>query len=533
MPSLTIPSVRLPVVWLSIGAGVLVSAVLLVGVSGCNNKSVAKSDASPTSDVLAVATVSPKIETIQRSIDQPGTLMSYEETPIYTKLAGYLLKVNVDIQDFVKKGQSLGVLWVPEVQQDVVVKETRVAQGKADLKLAEEMLEVARFNVEARETKVEEAKRGQERAKSECDRWQNEYLQDMTLVKQGILTRQSEDEALNQFLAAQARLEEAKAKVASAEASLVESKAKQGKAKEDVGVAQAKLVVLNSQYQEQKAWFNYSNITAPYDGIVTQRFVHTGHFVQPANSGTTSKSAEPLFMFMRTDRLRVVVQVPEADAPLVKDGADAIIRIDALNNREITEWFKLTDEAFKKLQAAKIPDAVLKKLNALKDKPFWKEDFEKELATVLSPDELKHDRDQIVNDSRIRCKVTRNSGSLNMESRTLRVEIFLDNPKQELKPGFYVNVSIIADLPNVMTLPVDAILIDGTQYYCFVVENGKAKRINVKIGMQNDRYVQLISKQEASSKDSPDKDWVNFTGNEKVIVSNLASIQDGQAITTK
>jgi multidrug efflux pump subunit AcrA (membrane-fusion protein) len=346
-----------------------------------------------------------------------------------------------------------------------------VTQGIADVTLAREMLEVARTNIETWVAKVDVAKKGLEKAEKESNRWMNEWLQDVAAVKQGINTQQTADEALNQYTGAKARVEEASAKVASSEASLNESKAKLLKAKEDVGVADAKLVVLEAQYREQKAWFDYAKITAPYDGIVTRRRVHTGHFVQPSNSGTTSRSAEPLFTFIRTDRMRIVILVPESDADLVKDGADAIVRIQSLRDREIP------------------------------------------------------------------CRITRNSGALDVESRTLRVEIFLDNPlenpKEELLAGMYVSVNIIADLPNAMTLPLEAIVTEGTKNYCFVVEDGKARKMPVKVGVDNERVVQLLSKQLPSTKESEEGEWVKFNGTEQIVLSNLSSIKDGQPVAVK
>jgi multidrug efflux pump subunit AcrA (membrane-fusion protein) len=467
MPSRVSRSIRSREFWVAFSGCAIISAILLTLVSGCSHKVIAKGDGSPASDALVVAATTPRVQTIRRSIVQPGFISSYEETPIFTKIAGYLKEVGVDIGDKIKKDQLLGLLWVPEVEKDVAVKEARIKQGKADVTLAREMLEVARANIETWDAKVDVAKKGQERAFSECDRWKNEYLQDRNAVKQGFQTKQTEDEALNQYTGAQARVEEAKAKVTSAEASLNESKAKLLKAKEDVSVAEEKLVVLEAQYREQKAWFDYARITAPYDGIVTRRHVHTGHFVQPSNSGTTSKSAEPLFMFMRTDRMRVVILVPENDADLVKDGADAIVRIQSLKDREIL------------------------------------------------------------------CKVTQNAGSLNTESRTLRVEIFLDNPNAELLAGMYVSVSITADLSNAMTVPIEAIITEGTKNYCFVIEEGKARKISVKVGVDNERYIQLFSKQSPSTKEGEAGEWVKFTGTEQIILSNLSSIKDGQPVAVK
>jgi hypothetical protein len=65
------------------------------------------------------------------------------------------------------------------------------------------------------------------------------------------------------------------------------------------------------------------------------------------------------------------------------------------------------------------------------------------------------------------------------------------------------------------------------------VEDGKAKRVNVKVGVENDRWVQLISKQTLPDREGAEGEWVKFTGTERVVVSNLGSIQDGMPVTVK
>jgi RND family efflux transporter MFP subunit len=95
------------------------------------------------------------------------------------------------------------------------------------------------------------------------------------------------------------------------------------------------LGVCQSDYDEHKAWLSYATIRAPYDGKVVLRNVHTGHFVQPANTGSANKMAEPLFVVMREDIMRCTFQVPEYDAVLAKRGSKAIVRCDnAIKNRD-------------------------------------------------------------------------------------------------------------------------------------------------------------------------------------------------------
>jgi HlyD family secretion protein len=69
--------------------------------------------------------------------------------------------------------------------------------------------------------------------------------------------------------------------------------------------------------------------------------VDTGHFVQPAGAG----KSEALFTVVHLDRVRVPVDVPEADAALVIKGAKAIVRIPALKSIEFTGEVKRTSEA--------------------------------------------------------------------------------------------------------------------------------------------------------------------------------------------
>ena len=64
---------------------------------------------------------------------------------------------------------------------------------------------------------------------------------------------------------------------------------------------------------------NYLTITAPFDGIVTERDVHPGALVgPPASSGTL-----PVARIEEDTRLRLTVPVPESDAGNIEQGATA------------------------------------------------------------------------------------------------------------------------------------------------------------------------------------------------------------------
>jgi multidrug resistance efflux pump len=57
-------------------------------------------------------------------------------------------------------------------------------------------------------------------------------------------------------------------------------------------------------------------IVAPFDGVVTRRLVNRGVLAQAA----TATAGAPLLTVQRTDLMRVLVDVPEADAAKVGPG---------------------------------------------------------------------------------------------------------------------------------------------------------------------------------------------------------------------
>jgi membrane fusion protein (multidrug efflux system) len=75
---------------------------------------------------------------------------------------------------------------------------------------------------------------------------------------------------------------------------------------------------------------DYLRVTAPFDGVVTERNVHPGALVGP-NSGAGPTT--PIVRVVKTDRLRLVVPVPEAYVAEVKTGAAVSFSVPAYPGR--------------------------------------------------------------------------------------------------------------------------------------------------------------------------------------------------------
>jgi RND family efflux transporter MFP subunit len=78
-----------------------------------------------------------------------------------------------------------------------------------------------------------------------------------------------------------------------------------------------------------KALAGYTDIVAPFDGIVTKRNVDVGAMIHAGTSG----SAVPLVRIAEIRRLRMVVIVPESAVPMVRAGKPVEIQVPALRKK--------------------------------------------------------------------------------------------------------------------------------------------------------------------------------------------------------
>lgn len=231
----------------------------------------------------AVRVVRPERKTVRHPIEQPGfNVQAFQETPLYARVTGYVLKWNVDIGDRVRKDDVLAELYAPEMDVELARKESAVRHAAAQVGQARATVSTSQAQLE--------------RAKSQYER--------LARVGQGgVLDRDSIDEARLGFEAARAALEKAKA---------------------DVAAAEAQVEVAKGNRDYAKTMLQYTRVRAPYDGVVTQRNANAGDFVQPSATGA---KGQPLFVVSQVDPVRVFVNVPGADAGHVKDGDPVSLRL--------------------------------------------------------------------------------------------------------------------------------------------------------------------------------------------------------------
>jgi HlyD family secretion protein len=123
--------------------------------------------------------------------------------------------------------------------------------------------------------------------------------------------------------------------------------------------------------------------------------------------------------------------------------------------------------------------------------------------------------------------VARTSWDLEPGSRTLRTEIDLPNKEGLLRPGMYVHARIRCGLPEAWVLPASALVKQGDELVCFLIEDGKAVRTPVQVGRSDGPFTEVRGRQRSGR-----PDWVEFTGKE-VVAKQAVGLTDGQAVTTR
>ena len=118
-------------------------------------------------------------------------------------------------------------------------------------------------------------------------------------------------------------------------------------------------------------------------------------------------------------------------------------------------------------------------------------------------------------------RIVRTAGALDPASRTLRTEVELPNPKGELLPGMYVDVSLDVALSHqVVRVPSSAVVADSRGVHVAVVDgSGKVRLVAVTLGLDNGNTVDVVA---------------GLSGGEQVIVTPPSTVTDGmqvQAVT--
>ncbi|MBY0523581.1 MAG: efflux RND transporter periplasmic adaptor subunit [Gemmataceae bacterium] len=275
---------------------------------------------------MQVLAVHPRNGAMERTTTQPGSIHAYESVQLYAGVSGYLKTQAVDIGDRVKRGDVLVTVDVPELEKQVqrykagvdraravvIQMKARVASAKADREAARALVPQAEATAKSKAAEL----RFRERQLLRMRELLALKSVDERLVDEKIEQRDAAREA---EISAQEAVNSAKSRLAAADAHVQQAEA-------DVVEADAEVKVTQADLEKGELLVKFATVTAPFDGVVTQRNFFVGDFIRSASEGTHL----PLLTVQRTDRMRVVVQIPDRDVPYADPGDPAAVELDAL-----------------------------------------------------------------------------------------------------------------------------------------------------------------------------------------------------------
>jgi membrane fusion protein, multidrug efflux system len=193
---------------------------------------------------------------------------------------------------------------------------------------------------------------------------------------------------------------------------------------------------------------SYLNVTAPFSGVVSRRNLHPGALVGPASG---QSGAQPILQIVDTDRLRLVVPVPEADVGAMALGTPVRFVVPA----------------------------------------YLGETFSAPIARV------SHD--------------------VNVQTRTMHVELDVENQNGRLSPGSFATVTwpIERGYPTSF-VPTSAVASDQQRTFVIRAVGDTAEWVTVQTGQTLKGEIEVVG---------------NLQAGDRVVKNATDSIRNGQKIT--
>ena len=370
----------------TIVGAVLVSAAVMTALRPSAQVGNSQSATPPPTVIVATVVVKP----LDRPLALPGDLVAYQNVELRSKVSGFVEAVPVDRGSRVRRGELLVRIVAPELasqraEADARIQSARAQRIEAEAKLASDQATFDRLKAAS--------------------------------ATPGVVAGNDVEVAQHAVDADHARVD-------------------QWKENETAARDAAKTVAELE---------GYLRVTAPFDGVVTERGVHVGSLVGPTNS--------PMLRVQQVSRLRLVVDVPEAAVESVGSG----------------EMVKFTVPA--------------------------------------------HPGETFTG------KVARIGQALDPKTRTMPVELDVENTNGRLAPGMYAQVAwAMRRARPSLFVPSTAIATTTERTFVVRIRNNRAEWVDVKRGVSADQLVEAFGA---------------LTAGDQVAIRGADEIRQGTTVQTK
>ena len=269
-----------------IAVAVLAALFVLVGVDRLfKAHAVARATAEAAAAPPVVDVVAARPAAGMQRLVLPGQTAAWHASTIYARVSGYVGKWFVDIGDHVHAGQVLALIETPDL-------DAQLAAARAQLQAGQAQVLVRKAEAELSQTTYE--------------RWRDS--------PKGVVSDQEREEKRADYDSAVARLKSAQA---------------------DVALDEARV----NQYL---AMTQFKQVTAPYDGVITNRDIDIGNLVTAGSTTATT----PLYLMTQNDPIRIYVDAPQSAADdLIHSGAPVDVQSTAGTPRAYTSKVTRTSQS--------------------------------------------------------------------------------------------------------------------------------------------------------------------------------------------
>ena len=272
------PRKALMIVGVALAALLLAGALTLISRES-HERALAKETELQT--VPTVATVHPQPEAPNEELVLPGSLLAFEESPIYARTSGYLVRWYKDIGSRVKEGDLLATIDTPEVDQELNQARAARQQIVAQLELA----------------------------KISADRWEN-------LRKSDSVSAQEADQQTSGYKQALANL----------------------------AAADANVKRLEQMENFKRVYAPFSGVLTRRN-VDPGALINAGAGAAGSGPTGPSTAGRELFDIARVDPLRVYTSVPQSYAPFIKVGGKTTVTLQEFPGQKFAATIARTSEA--------------------------------------------------------------------------------------------------------------------------------------------------------------------------------------------
>jgi len=262
-------------------------------------------------------------------------------SPIIPKVAGYITKIMVEDNMFVKKGDTLFTIDERDLSNRVMLAEAAYNNAQANLDVVRSNLssahantDINNANVATSDAAIKSAEVRVWKANQDFERYKNLLADNSTTQQQFDAAKAEKDAADAQLIVLQKQLTTAQKQTQAAQSQTTSTE-------KQISVALATVEQRRADLEFARLQLSYTVVTAPANGVISKKSIQVGQFI---NAG------QMLFSLVADDDLWVVANFKETQLEKIKVGDEVEIEVDAFKDKplkgKVTSFSKATGAKF-------------------------------------------------------------------------------------------------------------------------------------------------------------------------------------------